>query len=281
MTATRRRWALRVVTMTVALAVTLVISWETGLTSYNWWDLLHRRSPPPIVKAPARPPQEPIGLAPAAPKGNDSSVSPIPLDLILVSVHLGRTPADSSAEIGVVRESPQTYMAGALLENGARLAEIHDHYVVLKKAPYSARLYLNSSSSGDKALLAVGGTAQLPPTRAKVTSREELTEYIRPSPVYDGDALVGYQVYAGAHSEVFSQMGLRAGDMIVALDDTPLTESEAAWNLLRRLADGQMLSASVKRGSELIRLSLDGSLITQAEERARQPPQAMLAPLAP
>jgi general secretion pathway protein C len=192
---------------------------------------------------------------------------------------------EGTAQLGTVRESPQTYQAGALLGNGARLAEIHADYILLQKGTRSVRLYLDNTPGSAKAAgnaLAMVGPIPQPPPPAKAPSREVLTDYIRPSPLYDGDSLLGFQVYAGAKSAPFAQMGLKAGDVIVAIDSTPLTDPAAAWDMFRQLVDGSAHTASIRRGGQVQELSLDGQFIANAEEAlAQQPPQAMLTPVPP
>ncbi len=264
------------------LAVALLIIWETGLDPFMLWQSATAPKPIPVAKAPAHPSNKAIGLTPPTPRGNDSSISPEPLALTLVQVHLGRNATEGSAEIGVVRESPQTYQAGAVLENGARLAEIHSDYVLLKKGAKLARLYLDNAhataKAGDTAMLTVGGVKEAPPP-AKVTSREILTDYIRPSPVYDGDTLVGFQVYPGGKSGPFTQMGLQAGDLITEINGTPLNDAALAWDIFHQLSEGSALSATIKRKGTTQSVSLDGSFIVSAEEaRSQQATQAMLVP---
>ena len=278
----KRRAVFVLINVLGAAAIASLIIWETGLDPFKLWQRATAPKPIPIAKAPAHPPNKAIGLTPPTPKGNDSSISPDPLALTLVQVHLGRNATEGSAEIGVVRESPQTYQAGAMLENGARLAEIHSDYVLLKKGTKLARLYLENAHPngrlGDVTMLTVGGIKESPPP-AKVTSREILTDYIRPSPVYDGDTLVGFQVYPGARSGPFSQMGLQAGDLITDIDGTPLSDSAVAWDIFHQLAEGSAMSATVKRKGTAQSVSLDGSLIMSAEEaRSQQATQATLVP---
>lgn len=136
----RRSLTIRLVNIAGGAVVILVIIWQTGMMSKGWWEWFTAAKPIVVAKPSARPPPKAIGIAPPAPKGNDSSISPVPLQLVLVRVQLGRRITEGSAEIGVVRESPQTYQAGALLENGARLAEIHSDYVTLRKDGHSAQL---------------------------------------------------------------------------------------------------------------------------------------------
>jgi general secretion pathway protein C len=222
---------------------------------------------------------------PAVSKGNDSSISPRRLELLLIRTQPGRIASEGFAQIGVFRESPQTYVVGAMLENGARLIEIHSDHVVLQKGMQTTRLYLAdrraSGRNGDTGMLTVGGeNRNLPP--ARITSREALTDYMRPSPVYEGDRLLGYQVYSGAHTGPFTQLGLQAGDLITAVGGTPLNDSGTAWEILRELMDGAVLPAVVLRHGETETLTLDGSILTRAEEaRALRTDMAMMTPTVP
>jgi general secretion pathway protein C len=277
-------WSMRAVNMLGAMGVTLAIMWQAGMMSQSWWDRFTAPKPIPVAKAPSRTSTKAIGIAPPVPKGNDSSISPVALKLLLIRVHPGRNVAEGSADIGVARESPQTYQAGAILENGSRLAEIHPDYVLLLKDGRDAKLYLDGASKMDKkrdtAMLMVGGPTEAPPP-AKVTSREILTDYIRPTPVYEGEHLVGYQVYAGSKAMPFTQMGLQPGDVIVEVNDTPLADPASAWDKLRQLTDGSVLSTVVKRHGALVHVDLDGMLIARAEEARQQQIQVMLVPERP
>ncbi len=264
----------------VGIGVALLIGLGTRLNSFKLWEGADAPKVVPSGSAPS--PIMTRVTPPPMPKGNDSSIPPQPLKLILVQVHPGRNASEGSAELGVLRESPQTYDAGALLENGARLTEIHSDYVVLNKNGRSARLYLDNAAisvkSGNVAILMVGGAVESPPP-AKITSREVLTDYVRPSPVYDGENLVGYQVYPGSKSTPFHQMGLQAGDVIVEVNGVPLTDAATSWDLLRGLVDGVVLSVVVKRSTGVQQLTLDGTLLVSAEESQRNGSvQAMLAP---
>jgi hypothetical protein len=259
----------RLVNVLGAVIVTLSIMWELGLTSPEWWERFRAPNISTAAWVPTRSPKKAIGITPALPKGNDSSISPVTLRLMLVHASPGTTPFQGSAKIGVVRETPQTYVAGALLENGARLAEIHENYVLLTKSGRSARLYIegvaHSAEIGDVSATLVGLPQTAPPALPKA-SRELLTDYIRPNPIYDGQSLVGYELYPGANSGPFNQMGLRPGDVIVKLQGIQLNDPTASWEVLRQLAAGEVLEAEVRRGGSLESLHLDGSLITHAEE---------------
>jgi type II secretion system protein C len=226
------------------------------------------RSPASGVVASSSAASKPEGEAPPAPLGNDSSISGVPLPIILTATMPGRNASEGSALLGVNRDSPQTYIAGALLANGARLAEIHSQYVVIEKDGHSTRLYLQGAQPRSapqplKELTTVGGARDFKP--AAITNADTLTDYIRPSPVYEGQALKGYEVYPGQKSGLFMRLGLRGGDIITMLNDAPFSDPGQAIDLFRQIADGAVMTATLERQGKIERLTLDGSVIANAE----------------
>ena len=101
----------------------------------------------PTPRAPqARPhPEAPLTVVEPGPLGTTSSVSPLPVALHLVATRPGRNVHEGYADIGVAVQSPQTYRAGALLANGARIDEIYADYVVLIREGQIARLYVEGN----------------------------------------------------------------------------------------------------------------------------------------
>jgi len=128
----------------------------------------------------------PVLVTPPRPLGNDSSVSKVPLPLVLVRTQPGRNSREGFAQIGVNALTPQTYGAGAILANGARLSEIYDHYVLLERDGRSVRLYRlgemhepRPAESASASLLTVGGG--VPPAPQLTKAQEQITDYLRPS----------------------------------------------------------------------------------------------------
>lgn len=235
---------------------------------------------------PVRPPASVSGMAPGEEKppapiapdvssaltdGTQSSISPTPLPLYLLSTSPGRNFQDGTAQIGTNTANPQTYMAGALLANGATLAEIHPDYVVLKRGERTAKLSifkLTDNVAGKVAddLLTIGGAQKSQASPA--VHHEVLTDYLRPSPVYDGETLRGYEVYPGQRSGIFAQLGLQPGDVITALNDIPFVDPAQAMQMFHQLTDGGAVTASIERKNKSERITLDGALIAADRERS-------------
>jgi general secretion pathway protein C len=271
------QWAL----VTGVATITFVTLWTSGFDFKRVFNF-KGESVKPIAVVPAVIAAAPVArpIAPAAPAlsvafpGINSTLSDSPKRLILTGTVLGRNAREGSAFIGIDARNPQTYVAGAMLANGARLTQVYADHVVLERHGRTATLYLvgrQPRSLQDKTgdLLMVGGRPPYQP--AVANSSEEFTDYIRPAPVYDGPNLRGYQLYAGAQAAVFSQLGLRPGDVMTAVDGETFTDPAQAMELFRQLATGISMRATVTRDGRALEISLDGSLIVAAQERARAP----------
>jgi hypothetical protein len=211
--------------------------------------------------------------------GLESSIATSPTPLFLVRTEPGAGVRDGRALIGTTRDNPQTYRAGALLVNGAYLVEVHADHVVLERRGARVTLYVDGNTRNrvtHRELLTVDVNAAS--RTIAPTFREILPTYIRPSPVYEGELLKGYQVYSGPRSGVFAQLGLQNGDVIIALGHLPFSDPEQAMSQFGRLTDGAALAAAIDRKGSRVRVVLDGSLIVDDLQRAASP--SMTSPAA-
>jgi hypothetical protein len=107
----------------------LIVAFASIYSGSDWFEQLNRWLHPPLraVSSHARARSGPIGapimVTPMRPLGTDSSVSTVPLPLILVRTQAGRNSREGFAQIGVNARTPQTYQAGAILANGAHLTD--------------------------------------------------------------------------------------------------------------------------------------------------------------
>jgi hypothetical protein len=272
-----KRWSHRFVAAGAG-ALALVLAFEFGDPS--WFDQLTRSLRPAAHQLASEPPgrpdhmRPPLTVTPPRPLGNDSSVSSVALPLFLVRTELGRNNREGFAQIGVNARSPQTYAAGALLANGARLSEIYDRYVVLERDGRSARLYLQGEAqdarrrgdSSSNGLLTVGGTPAEATT--EVTSQRSLTDYMRPSPVFVDGEVHGYALFAGGSGEAFRQLGLQPGDVVTRINGSAVSENADSLATLESLTEGVALSVVVERDGVAHSLSLDGSALKKAAPAA-------------
>jgi type II secretion system protein C len=280
----RHRWRVRIAFTLLGVLLGVAALWSTGadpMSLINWWrgrvQIAQVAQPSMMVATRAAAPES----LPAALPGTDSSVSAVPLSLILTSTAPGRSVQEGFATIGVTRQNLQTYTAGAVLANGARLAQVHPTYVVLERDGQSARLYLEGAivrhavSSDPAPLLSVQRQKR---SMATAVNSTPLTSYLRLNPLYDGDSLRGYEVYAGNRSSVFSQMGLQPRDVITSVEGAALSNAAYAYELFQSLMDGMAMTVTVERRGERLSLTLDGSLILADQEAGRHVSPAAFTP---
>jgi len=188
--------------------------------------------------------------------------------LRLFGVKPGANATEGIAILGPAEASSRTYVSGALLENGARLAELYVDHVVLLRGGQRYTLYLPKAGASDQ-LQSVGAQgltvgdfpAAEPPLDAR-TAR--VSDALRIAPAYDGDQVTGYSVYAGSRASQLEQWGLKPGDVLVSLAGAPLTSSEQVEGLLDQLTQGAALVGEVRRGPDRITVTLDGSKLVAA-----------------
>jgi type II secretion system protein C len=263
--------------VSIGAGVTALSLWAGGFPPRSWVEStgskqVHKAAVAQQARksaTPERVQKPPVDIATAFP-GIKSSVSKERRSLILTGTILGQNLRDGFAFIGVDERNPQTYAAGATLANGAQLIEIAKDFVVLEKNGESVRLYAQNVKSHGRArsdLLMVGAPQGFSP--AVPTNTEAFTEFIRPNPVYEGDVLTGYEVYAGSSAGVFSRLGFQPGDIITAFDGVPISDPQIATELLQQLTTGAAMTATVKRKGKTEHLSLDGSIVSAELERVK------------
>lgn len=258
-------------------ALSVVLALSSG--EPDWFErTMHWMQPAPhaLVARSARRPGPfgaPVTVTPQRPLGNDSSVSSTPLPLILVRTQPGRNNREGFAQIGVNARSPQTYGAGAILANGARLTEVYPNYVVLERDGRSVRLYLHGQpqpdSSGVTALLTVGGPPA--PVPALVKSEDHLTAFLRPTPVFADGRLQGYSLQAGRNSAALETLGLKPGDVLTQINGSPVSSAADSLGALATLAQGAALSVVIEREGVSHALSLDGANLVRSTNAPRHP----------
>lgn len=277
--------------MAALAAVTL---WVADFPPAQWWARVRAGDVSPTGPSPAVAPGNEsnsaapvfptdVSVLPPAEVGADSALSPTPQPLFVVSTAPGRNATEGTARIGTNPDHPQTYVAGAILANGARLVEIHPDRVVLGRGGETLVLYVSgdkraaaplASRDGSNELAMVGGGLVAPPV---ALAEDHLADVIRSMPYYENDQLVGMRISAGRSSVVFSQLGLMADDVVIAQDGSPIADAASATEILRMLTQGLSIAVTVRRGGKTRTISLDGAIVAQALSK-REPARAETLP---
>ncbi len=285
----RRQQLVRLGALGGGIAVAAILAVSTGLKLSDWHGWWHRpQTPPTAVRPPVIPaPATVKNLRHEDPKarlGTDASASKVPLQLKLVRTLPGQNVHAGQALMGTDRDHPQTYLAGAILENGARLDEIYRDHVVLVKGTHRVSLYVTAASpsepitTGD-ALTLVGGPK--PAIESPHLSLEPVTDFLRPVPLYRNGVIAGFQVYPGARGSLFTKWGLQPGDVLTDLGGQPVSDADQLMDTLRSLLDGAALTATVQRAGTPVSIRLDGSDVELLRTASNMPPGPLASPGSP
>ena len=272
---------------TLALAATAAATLSIGIwLAYGAWGPSEQSQDSAGVLADNLVTVSPPVAAPVDPKdaflGTDSSISPDPLALVLVATVPGKTARDGTASLGTDPRNPQTYAAGATLVNGALLEEVHRDHVVLELDGKRTSLFIGGKVRGrsDSSALTVGGAEVVKrPLDTVPTSREDMSDIIRPEPFYERDEVAGIRLRPGRSSGRFQSLGLQADDIVRSVEGKPVRSVDAAWQKIDdALSTGSSIVVSIERDGTLTSVYLDGAKLAQDAVQVSAMPMPMTPP---
>jgi general secretion pathway protein C len=94
-----------------------------------------------------------------------------------------------------------------------------------------------------------------------------LSNVIRTQQVIAGGKQRGFRVYPGVNPSAFSRLGLRPGDLITAINDTPLDDPSRGEEVMRTLGSAPEVRVTVVRNGRQSDLVLD---MAQVANEAQQ-----------
>lgn len=77
-----------------------------------------------------------------------------------------------------------------------------------------------------------------------------LSDYLRVSPVRDGEGLQGWRVNPGRDPQVFSAVGLKPNDLVIAMNGTDLTNLQQAMGVINQLGQMDEVALTVLRDGQ-------------------------------
>jgi general secretion pathway protein C len=217
--------------------------------------------------APLQPPMNPtlrlgtvvnahlFGIAGAA----AGDAPPTTTALVLTGVLADRDPSRGQAIIGEKAISAKLYAVGASIPGGAHLRSVFaDHVLIERNGAIESVLLPHTPLKSMP-----GAPAATPLLRTSAAGQRDnatlLAGIMRVQPVFNQGKLEGYRVFPGTGrgAGVFQQMGLRAGDMILAVNGTALDDPTRAMEVLQTLSSSGSATVTVSRGGATQDVPLD------------------------
>ncbi len=112
------------------------------------------------------------------------------------------------------------------------------------------------------------------------TNPTALARIIRPQPVFANGVQRGFRVYPGANRQLFSQLGLQPGDLVLAVNGTPLDDPQRGMEIFNTIESSDRVNLTVERNGQTQELTLNTAQISLPETDAppTEPPPAVQAP---
>jgi general secretion pathway protein C len=175
---------------------------------------------------------------------------PTTMPLILAGVIADKDPGKGQAIIGENAAAAKLYSVNAVIPGGARLHAVYRDRVLLERNGSLETLSLPRTP-----LAGASSSANAPLVPSAAALRENpslLAGMVRIQPVFTQGKLNGYRIFPNGTNgpAAFKQLGLRPGDLILAVNGTSLEDPAHAMEVL------QTLSSS---GSATITVSRDGA----------------------
>ncbi|MBK7249921.1 MAG: type II secretion system protein GspC [Gammaproteobacteria bacterium] len=214
---------------------------------------------------------------PAAAGSQTGSAPQTTMSLVLAGVLAEDDPLKGYAIVGESAASAKLYAVGDTIPGGARLHSIYSDRVLIDRGGVIESLSLPRQSTGGAPVTSQPGA---PPPAASAGSPvfermrrlvdenpSAVADIMRPQPVFAQGRQRGYRVYPGRNRAAFVQLGLRPGDLVTAINGTPLDDAARSMEIFRTIGSQPEVRVTLSRNGRQQDLVLN---MTQAEQAAEQ-----------
>jgi len=249
----------------VSVVLALLLAW---LLAELTWSLIPRRSTTVVSNAVPKVAAHQVDaervadqhLFGTAQAGNAGPAPDTTLAFTLHGIAAGKRAADSRALIEANGDE-EPYAVDAQLPGGVKVHAIYADRVILDRGGRLETLRLpqqaiGGGSNGAQPAM-MQPQAMAPPTQNLGQLRQEimnnpqrLMDVVRAMPVMDHGKLSGYRIYPAGNPSIFNQLGLKAGDVVSAVNGIPLTDPAQSMRVLSTIKTSDQISVSLLRNGQ-------------------------------
>lgn len=260
----------QILTFVLALAVAAQLAFiVVGLTGRS------RQAPPPAVALP--PPAPPLdigtlvnahlfGNAAAQATGDAANAPATSMPLVLTGLFATEDPKEGMAIIGESAQAAKFVTVGQQVPGGAQLHSVYNDRAIIDRAGVLESVFLPKSTGAGLAMAPPPPPVGQPPGNEAMVERMRrlvnsdpgaIGQLMRPQAVFAGGKMRGFRVYPGANRQAFARMGLRPGDLVTAINGTPLDDKDRAEEIFNTLSSSTDARVSVTRNGRQQELVLN------------------------
>lgn len=265
-----------------ALILTRVLGQDTSVPPAD---------PSAVSAAPQRPPMNPavqvasivnghiFGTAPVA-TASDGNAPQTSMPLVLAGVIAQKDPNTGQAIIGPSANVGKLYGVGDAIPGGARLHAVYGDRVLLERNGALEALMLPRTAMA-------GMTPQAPmaPQGNAARNNALLSGLVSMQPAFGAQGkLNGYRIFPGNGPRgptAFAQLGLKPGDLVTAVNGTPLDDASHAMEIMQTLSSAATATVTVSRNGTAQEVNLNLANISSLESEEGSETPAAPPPVAP
>jgi general secretion pathway protein C len=194
------------------------------------------------------------------------------LNFTLLGILAGSSDSESLALIAREGGDEAPFRIGDDVSPGVNLQAIFPDRVILsrngrletlrldKDAPSNALALNAAANAGEGQEGSPAAAEMLSQIRQQVmTDPSKAASFIRVQPIAGESGVRGYRIYPGPERGAFNAAGLKPGDVVTAINGTPLNDPGQALQLLQSLSTASSLNLAVERNgaTQSVNLSLN------------------------
>jgi len=214
-----------------------------------------------------------FGVAPVeASAGQNAANAPqTSMPLVLTGVIAADNPRNGLAILGPNPTSAKVYAVEDSVPGGAKLHSVYSDRAVLDRGGRLETLALPHQLQG----AAPPPSAAALPTQPAVVDRMRklisedpglLADVMHPTASFKQGKLTGYHVYPGRNFRAFSRLGLHPGDLVTAINGTPLDDPSRGQEIFRTIGSSSEAHITVMRNGQSQDLTLNIAQVAQEAE---------------
>lgn len=193
------------------------------------------------------------------------------MPLVLTGIIAADNPQDGLAILGENAGAAKVYAVGDNIPGGAKLHSVYVERVVIDRNGHLESLVLPRQVQGSApppSAAALQTESPVMDRMRKLISDDPglMADVMRPQPVFAGGKQKGYRVYPGRNRAAFSRLGLHPGDLVTAINGTPLDDPARGQEIFRTLGSSSEAHITVMRGGQQQDLTLNIAQVAQEAE---------------
>lgn len=217
-----------------------------------------------------------------------NAVAATNLNLVLAGTIAESDPEKGYAIIGDSAATARVYGVGRTIPGGAKLHSVYTDRVILDRNGKLEALLLPKKFTGGSAAPPPRATGMAPDPmlgerlqNLAAQNPSAITEIIRPQPVFANGQQRGYRVYPGRNREQFARLGLMPGDLVTAINGTPLDDPARGMEILQSMNSATQVTVTVERNGQSTQVNINNALVAAEAAAAEAMPVAIPVTEAP